>query len=473
MFQDLLGPSNSVSKSVLAKPKEPVSAMRGKSSALASPMFAVAAASVCSASRTSGRRSSSSDGQAGGHRGRQLLLARRRGRAGSGPGCGRAARESSFSFCGDQPLEVVDDGLDAVQLGLRLAAVELGRDAALEAVLGELTYSRRDSSVRRAISSRRSSVAQLEVGPGHVGDQREHGRAPRLLVPRKSAFCASVARRMRPKKSISQDTSARDGVDRGLGRSLGAVVAVGRVDEAAAVEAQARRPSRSRRPSGQRSALREAVARARLLDALDRDLEVLVLDERDLDQLLELRVLEQLPPGRVGEALGLGRGDLAPGRRRGHLGPLVVRARACSRPASEREAAASEPSARHRQCAPPCGRRAACGGGAARRRALLLAPELLDEGEVAGDQEHAERGRDEHAPEHGGAHHVLRAGAGAAGPHQRHDAEDEGEGRHQDRPEAQARRLERRLLRRPCPRRAWPSRTRRSGSRSWRRGRSA
>jgi hypothetical protein len=43
--------------------------------------------------------------------------------------------------------------------------------------------------------------------------------------------------------------------------------------------------------------LGEPVARARLFDPLDRDLQVLVLDERDSDQLLELRVVEELPPG--------------------------------------------------------------------------------------------------------------------------------------------------------------------------------
>src|ERR1700752_859572 len=36
---------------------------------------------------------------------------------------------------------------------------------------------------------------------------------------------------------------------------------------------------------------------------------------------------------------------------------------------------------------------------------------LLHEGEVAGDDEHAEEGGDEHAPEHGGAHDVLGARA--------------------------------------------------------------
>ncbi len=60
--------------------------------------------------------------------------------------------------------------------------------------------------------------------------------------------------------------------------------------------------------------LGEAVARAGLLDPLGRDPEVLVLDQRHADQLLELRVLEDLPPGRVGEGLGLGSRKLAPGR---------------------------------------------------------------------------------------------------------------------------------------------------------------
>ena len=84
-------------------------------------------------------------------------------------------------------------------------------------------------------------------------------------------------------------------------------------------------------------------------------------------------------------------------------------------------------------------------------RVLPAAAESLDEGEVARNDEHAQPGGDQHAPEHARAHHVLRARACAARQHHRHNAQDEGEGRHQDRPEAQAGRLQRRLLERRAP----------------------
>ena len=74
MFQDLLGPSNSVSNSVLAKPYEPVSAIRGKSSALASPMLAVAGGQYLLGHADVGPAIEQLGGKAGGDRGGQLLL---------------------------------------------------------------------------------------------------------------------------------------------------------------------------------------------------------------------------------------------------------------------------------------------------------------------------------------------------------------------------------------------------------------
>ena len=59
-----------------------------------------------------------------------------------------------------------------------------------------------------------------------------------------------------------------------------------------------------------------------------------------------------------------------------------------------------------------------------------------------------EEGRRDHAAEDRGAERVARGGAGAGRHHQREDAEDEGERRHQDRAQAHARRMDRRLLQR-------------------------
>ncbi len=63
MLKACEGVSKSVSRSLLCTPRSPVNAMRGKSSALAWPMSALAAMRVCSAARTSGRRSMRSDGR--------------------------------------------------------------------------------------------------------------------------------------------------------------------------------------------------------------------------------------------------------------------------------------------------------------------------------------------------------------------------------------------------------------------------
>jgi hypothetical protein len=50
----------------------------------------------------------------------------------------------------------------------------------------------------------------------------------------------------------------------------------------------------------------------------------------------------------------------------------------------------------------------------------------------------------QHAAEHGQPQGPPPLGTGPGGDHQRHDAEDEGERRHQDRPQPQPHRLQRR-----------------------------
>src|SRR5580693_3207483 len=57
----------------------------------------------------------------------------------------------------------------------------------------------------------------------------------------------------------------------------------------------------------------------------------------------------------------------------------------------------------------------------------------------------AERSHADHAGKHRSAERLAQFGAGADRPDQRRDAEDEGERGHQDRPQAQTRRLDRRL----------------------------
>ena len=148
--------------------------------------------------------------QPGGHRGRAASARSRRGRAGSAPGCGPSSTESSFSFAEIRRSRSKTTVSTRLQLRLGLAEVQLRRDAALEAVLGELHVlaARLDRAPRDLEPAGRRRAARSRPGPrprpaSATAERRASCGAEeeRLLRPR-------VARRMRPKKSISQDTSA-------------------------------------------------------------------------------------------------------------------------------------------------------------------------------------------------------------------------------------------------------------------------
>ena len=79
------------------------------------------------------------------------------------------------------------------------------------------------------------------------------------------------------------------------------------------------------------------------------------------------------------------------------------------------------------------------------RLAVLLAGAPLDPHEQQRDEEDRDAGGRQHSGDHRGAHDLAAVGAGAAGEPQRHAAEDEGEGGHEDRPQPQARAFERRV----------------------------
>ena len=68
---------------------------------------------------------------------------------------------------------------------------------------------------------------------------------------------------------------------------------------------------------------------------------------------------------------------------------------------------------------------------------FLASPKSLDEGVVTRNDEDAQRGRNQHPPEHAGAHHILRSCSCAASYHERNDAKDERKGGHENRAEAQ------------------------------------
>ncbi len=111
---------------MLTVPNAPVSEIVGKYSDLATPMRALAAMSVCSARRMSGRRSSSSDGTPAGTAGRISCIEGQAARNGS-----RVAPEQHtqgvFGLA-DGALDVRDARERILVLGLRLAQVHLGDD---------------------------------------------------------------------------------------------------------------------------------------------------------------------------------------------------------------------------------------------------------------------------------------------------------------------------------------------------------
>ncbi len=135
-------------------------------------------------------------------------------------------------------------------------------------------------------------LAEREVGPRDVGNQREQDSAARLLAsPRTRAFAASLSRRIRPQMSSSQPkltlASQRFVVAVLFGSEEDRVAAAGK----AAADVDLREELRAG----------DARVRPELVDAPGRDPDVVVGAERLVDQLLEDRVAEDVPPGLIGE----------------------------------------------------------------------------------------------------------------------------------------------------------------------------
>src|SRR6185437_4934930 len=123
---------------------------------------------------------------------------------------------------------------------------------------------------------------------------------------------------------------------------------------------------------------------------------------------------------------------------------------------AERPTEADEPPSTRRRpmpdgprlAAPSFSRRAGAAGAAPLGGGPPRAEQASHDGVEDRRENETEKSDAEHAGKHRRAQRLPHLGAGAAGDHQRHDAEDEGEGRHQDRPQPRARRLRRRLARR-------------------------
>ena len=304
-------------------------------------------------------------------------------------------------------------------------------------------------------------LAQLEVGLRDAGHQREHHAAPERLRGQELA-AGGLARAPDPAPHVDlpDEVHGRQEVvvfaAVGRRRAQEAVLAGGGVGLVAE-----RREELAARDRGDV---------AGLLDARGGRAQVEVALQRLAHQIAEGGVLEDLPPGEVRERGAL-RGRLTPegvGLRERRA--LVVRPEGAAGQRQRRERAGGDAAGRAPHSAAPRD-----GHRRRRRRGVRLAAvhQAPDRDEEHRDEEDPEQGGDQHAHDHGGAELLARDGAGAARAPERDAAEDEGEGRHQDRPQAQARALQRRLDDRLAlpPARAW--RTRRSGWRSWRRARSA
>ena len=141
---------------------------------MATPISAVALANWRSASATSGRRRNSSIGRPGWMRA---------GRAGSAPGC-RQLLSESFGKVSDQNRDHVSRRIDPgdqrrdlrlqlPEFALRQCDVQLIGDAAIEALLHEIDVMLSDLDALAQDRELHLQGAHLEVGAGHVGDERD------------------------------------------------------------------------------------------------------------------------------------------------------------------------------------------------------------------------------------------------------------------------------------------------------------
>jgi hypothetical protein len=118
--------------------------------------------------------------QPGGHLRRDRLL----GHGASTHDGRRAATEQERDLVlllSDPGLELVDEGLDPIELRLGLAHVQLGCDAAFEAVAGKREVLAPRLEGPPGDLEPQVEVAQLDVGLRHAGHHGERDRPPRLL----------------------------------------------------------------------------------------------------------------------------------------------------------------------------------------------------------------------------------------------------------------------------------------------------
>ena len=263
------GPLKRSPSDALSEPKKPVSAMRGKSDARATPMRAFAATSRCSASTMSGRRSSRSEGSPSGNDGERRCAGvgdeRHRVVRRSRAGCGRGATPARSPATVAPLLEHRKLRARRSDVGFELAQREIGDEAGIVAL-----------------------PLQLEVAacaPRSCGASRRPARRAR-------AACSTTARsgsraRCAPSRARPASRAVRRARRARAAQPSPQIELVGDVERravGAALERHARR-QRQRRALGRARAVAPAVAstlgqalrvrdaqqRARFVDARRRD----------------------------------------------------------------------------------------------------------------------------------------------------------------------------------------------------------
>ncbi len=206
-------PLNRSDSALLAVPALAVRAMRGKNAARAAPMLALAAISCCSAWRMSGRRSSRSDGMPSG--------TSRRASARSSPcivGSSRSGRG-----CPTSSVSAFTSSARKRCCWARVERAAAARDSACRRSRADVTPWSKRKRLSRRESSRVASVRCVRTSSSSLVcrlSQVLTTEATRLIctalrascVARNCARAASFKLARRPKKSISQDASARPAV---------------------------------------------------------------------------------------------------------------------------------------------------------------------------------------------------------------------------------------------------------------------
>ena len=235
--------------------------MRGRNSEIDTPTSALAATTFCSASRMSGRRSSSCAGTPAGTCGGVVLLEQRlpaRDRSGL---AAEQHRESVLDF-DDAPLELGDRRRRGRERRLRAQHAELRVDAAGELALEQVAHLGERVDVLVRDLELEIEPEQLEVARRDVAHQRQHDAAPERLG-RVQLRARGLVRAPDPAPDVDLPGHARREQERVVARRAGRGQAEHGVHAARRVELAVDLREELR--------ARDARLRARFLDARRRD----------------------------------------------------------------------------------------------------------------------------------------------------------------------------------------------------------